>query len=211
MQTGVFRQTLSEKGKNTDTSECREGPGSRQGFGKNDNQTSNRAREGQLASNICQSNVCVNEGGLLMETCDKFEVLEPTHPGTTFQDVVHQDSQGPPHWMIKLDLKDTYLSVPLYHHHRKFETDESSGSNFEEARNQSHFTPRRHADQGTNEGGKKYLVTALELLIALGFMINTKKCARHSDQVMEFLGFVLDSRMSTESEAEILTEDSKQT
>ena len=66
----------------------------------------------------------------------------------------------------------------------------------EENRNQSHFTPRRHADHGTNEGGKKYLATALELLIALGFVVNTKMCVTHPDQVMEFLGFVLDSRIS---------------
>ena len=44
---------------------------------------------------------------------------------------------------------------------------------------------------------RKYLATALELLIALGFVINMKKSATHPDQVLEFLGFVLKSnRMS---------------
>ena len=61
---------------------------------------------------------------------------------------------------------------------------------------------------------RKHLATALKLLIALGFMINMKKSVTHPAQVMEFLGFVLNSNkmfhFPTESEVEIPTEDSKQ-
>ena len=46
----------------------------------------------------------------------------------------------------------------------------------------------------TQEGVKKHLATALELLVALGFVINMKKCAMHPVQSIGFLGFVLDSR-----------------
>ena len=42
---------------------------------------------------------------------------------------------------------------------------------------------------------RKHLATALELLIALGFVINMKKSVARLDQVMEFLGFVLDSNI----------------
>ena len=44
---------------------------------------------------------------------------------------------------------------------------------------------------------RKHLATTLELLIALGFMISMKESVTRPDQVMEFLGFVLNSnRMS---------------
>ena len=58
---------------------------------------------------------------------------------------------------------------------------------------------------------RKHLATSLELLITLGFVINMKKSVTQLDQVMEFLGFVLDSnRMSISLPNQIPTESSKQ-
>ena len=71
-------------------------------------------------------------------------------------------------------------------------TDETSDSNFEKTiilylDNMLIMAPMK-------EEVRKHLATGLELLIALGFVINTKKGVTHPDQVMEFLGFVLDSK-----------------
>jgi len=44
---------------------------------------------------------------------------------------------------------------------------------------------------------RSYLATAVELLVSLGFIINTKKSIFIPSQVIEFLGFVLDSRVMT--------------
>lgn len=122
-------------------------------------------------------------------------------------------------WMIKLDLKDAYLSVPLYHHHRKFvafrwrdQLWRFTSLPFGLSSAPYIFTKLMKPVVAilrklgirvilymlimapTKEEVRKHLATALELLIALGFVINTKKSVTRPDQVMEFLRFVLDSK-----------------
>jgi hypothetical protein len=46
----------------------------------------------------------------------------------------------------------------------------------------------------TRDGAERHLASALELLVALGFMVNMRKSVVQPTQVMEFLGYVLDSR-----------------
>ena len=128
-------------------------------------------------------------------------------------------------WMIKLDLKDAYLSVPLYYHHRKLVAFcwrgllwrftslpfglSSAPFMFTKLMKPIVATLRKlgirlilYLDDmlvmaAAKEEVRKHLATALELLIALGFVINMKKSVTHPEQVMKFLGFVLDSnRMS---------------
>ena len=49
----------------------------------------------------------------------------------------------------------------------------------------------------SKEEARKHLATAVELLIALGFIINMKKSVLSPTQELEFLGFVLNSRKMT--------------
>lgn len=127
--------------------------------------------------------------------------------------------------MIKLNLKDSYLSVPLYYHHRKFLAFcwrgqlwrftsllfglSSAPFMFMKLMKPIVATLRKlgirvilYLDAmlimaPTSKELRKHLATALELLIALGFVINMKKSVTCPDQVMEFLGFMLDSNRMT--------------
>ena len=78
-------------------------------------------------------------------------------------------------------------------------THEAGSIHTEEARNQIDPLPRRYADNGKKQGGSKktYLATAMELLVALGFIINLKKSTLTSTQELEFLGFLLNSHNMT--------------
>ena len=46
----------------------------------------------------------------------------------------------------------------------------------------------------TREGAKKGLAVVLEFFVALGFVVNTKKSVMDPTQLLEFLGFVIDSQ-----------------
>ena len=46
----------------------------------------------------------------------------------------------------------------------------------------------------TWEGATKVLVVILELFVALGFVVNTKKSVMDPTQSLEFLGLVIDSQ-----------------
>ena len=112
----------------------------------------------------------------------------------------------PGDWLVKLDLKDAYLSVLIHASHQKFLTfqwkkqgmaipgppiwieqcplhshqgHETSGSQNEAAGNQIDTLPRRHADHGP---------ISMELLNSLGFIINLKKSVTVPTQKTQFLG-----------------------
>ena len=50
---------------------------------------------------------------------------------------------------------------------------------------------------GSKEEARRHLATAMELLVALGFIINMKKSTLSPTQELEFLGFLLNSRSMT--------------
>ena len=74
-------------------------------------------------------------------------------------------------------------------------TTETSSSDPEEARRTGHTVPRRYA--GSGEEGKRHLATVLELLVALGFIVNIEKSIFSPVQKLNFLGFCLNSLMMT--------------
>ena len=128
-------------------------------------------------------------------------------------------------WMVKLDLKDAYLSVPIHPQHRKFlrfkwedQLWQFSSLPFGLSSAPYVFTKllkpvvtvlRKlgircvlYLDDmlimaQSKERLRSYLATAVELLVSLGFIINTKKSIFSPSQVIEFLGFILDSRVMT--------------
>ena len=125
-------------------------------------------------------------------------------------------------YMMKLDLKDAYLSVPLCPLHRKFVAfhwgDQlwrfktlpfglnSAPYVFTKLTKPIVAVLRKlgirvilYLDDmlilaTTQERARKHLAAALELLVALGFVVNTKKSMTDPTQSLEFLGFVLDSK-----------------
>ena len=125
-------------------------------------------------------------------------------------------------WLVKLDLKDAYLTVPLHSSHRNFLAFRWRGQlwrfrtlPFGLSSAQYTFTKLMkpvvailrklgfrlilYLDDmlvmaQTQEEIKKGLTTALILLTALGFVVNMKKSVIHPTQEIEFLGFVLNTR-----------------
>ena len=124
-------------------------------------------------------------------------------------------------WMVKLDLKDAYLSIPMHVTHRQFLAFRWRGRlwRFKTLPFGLNSAPyiftklmkpvtailRRLGIRAilylddllimaqSKKETKRHLATALELIIALGFIINTKKSVTDPAQEIEFLGFVLNS------------------
>lgn len=128
-------------------------------------------------------------------------------------------------WMAKLDVKDAYLTVPIHPQHQKFlqfrwksQTWQFKVLPFGLNSSPHAFTKllkpvvvclRRLGAQvilylddmlllaRNKEEGRKLLATALELLIALGFIVNMKKRTFDPTQLIEFLGLLLKSQTMT--------------
>ena len=128
-------------------------------------------------------------------------------------------------WMVKLDLKDAFLSVPIHPTHRKylrFQWEEqawefqtlpfglsSAPYVFTKLLKPAVATLHRlgmrlvlYLDDmlilaQTREMTRECLATALELLLSLGFIINLKKSVLNPTQKIEFLGFQIDSQRMT--------------
>ena len=128
-------------------------------------------------------------------------------------------------WMVKLDLKDAYLAIPIHAQHQKFlqfrwdsQTWQfktlpfglnSAPHTFTKLMKPVVAVIRRLAVRlilylddmliaaRTTEEVRRHLATALELLVALGFIINIKKSIFEPTQNLEFLGFQLNSLLMT--------------
>ena len=125
-------------------------------------------------------------------------------------------------WMVKLDLKDPFLSVPIHSTHRRylrFQWEEqawefqtlpfslsSAPCVFTKLLKPAVATMHRlgmrlvlYLDDmlilaQTIQMTRECLATALELLLSLGFVINLKKSVLSPTQKIEFLGFQIDSQ-----------------
>ena len=128
-------------------------------------------------------------------------------------------------WLVKLDLKDAYFSVPIHPSSQKFlkfkwrgQTWQFKALPFGLSSAPYVFTKlmkpvvsilRRLGIRSilylddmlimsrSKEEARRHLATAVELLIALGFIINLKKSVLSPTQELEFLGFVLNSLKMT--------------
>ena len=136
------------------------------------------------------------------------------------KDLIQRDD-----WMVKLDLKDAYLSVPLHHSCRnlfafhwnrqvwRFKTlpfGVNSAPYIFTKLTKPVVSLLRHLGirlilylddlliMGNGiEQTRRWLATSLEVLTALGFIVNLKKSVTTPTQTMEFLGFVLNSTQMT--------------
>jgi len=128
-------------------------------------------------------------------------------------------------WLLKLDLKDAYLSVPIHEDHQKylrFRWDDrtwqfralpfglsSAPQTFTKLLKPVVCTLRRLGvrlilylddmlimSQSRHEI-RAHLATTMELLCALGFIINMKKSVFTPTRSIEFLGFAVDSTTMT--------------
>ena len=128
-------------------------------------------------------------------------------------------------WLLKLDLKDAYLAVPIHQAHREFlkfqwqdQLWQFQALPFGLSSNLYVFTNllkpvvlilRKlgirlvlYLDDMLitakhREEAKSHLATIMDLLLSLGFIINLKKSVLSPTQELELLGFVLRSRKMT--------------
>ena len=125
-------------------------------------------------------------------------------------------------WMLKLDLKDAYLSVPIHRAHQKYLRFRWGGrlwvlpfglssapQTFTKLMKPVVSTLRKlgfrlilYLDDmlmmaHSKEEARKGLAAAMELLCSLGFIINVKKSVFTPARTIEFLGFTLDSASMT--------------
>ena len=142
-------------------------------------------------------------------------------------------------WMVKLDLKDAYLSIPMHSSHRQYLAFRWRGRlwMFKTLPFGLNSAPyiftklmkpviailRRLGIRAilylddllimaqSREEAKRHLATALELITALGFIINTKKSITDPAQEIEFLGFGGHDHFPTTTEDEVPEESSKAT
>ena len=120
--------------------------------------------------------------------------------------------------LIKLDLKDAYLTVPIHSSHQKYlrfqlhgqtwefkvlpfglsKTHEASGVHTEEAGNQINPLPRRYADNGHKQGGSKETPSHSSGATS-GSSVYNQPEKEHPlpTQELEFLGFLLNSHNMT--------------
>lgn len=131
----------------------------------------------------------------------------------------------PGDWLVKLDLKDAYLSVPIHPSHQKFLQFQWGGQTWQFKvlpfglssapytftklmkpvvsalrRLGIHLILYRDDMLIMGENKRKlqgHLASALMLLIALGFIVNLKKSIVTPTQELEFLGFLLNSAKMT--------------
>ena len=125
-------------------------------------------------------------------------------------------------WLLKLDLKDAYLTVPIHPDHRKYLRFQWQGQawqfrvlpfglnsaplTFTKLTKPIVSTLRRleirmilYLDDmllmaDSAQEAKAHLRVALETLVALWFVINMKKSVFHPTQKLEFLGFVISTQ-----------------
>ena len=128
-------------------------------------------------------------------------------------------------WLVKLDLKDAYLTVPMHQEHQKFLKFRWQNQSWQFkvlpfGLSSAPYTFTKlmkpvvsllrslsirmilYLDDmlimaETPEEVSKHLATALDLLVGLGFVINIPKSSLTPKQRLEFLGFVLDTRQMT--------------
>lgn len=128
-------------------------------------------------------------------------------------------------WLLKLDLKDAYLAVPIHQAHREFlkfqwqdQLWQFQALPFGLSSAPCVFTKLLKPVVSTlrklgirlvlylddmlimakhREEAKSHLATIMDLLLSLGFIINLKKSVLSPTQELEFLGFVLRSREMT--------------
>ena len=126
-------------------------------------------------------------------------------------------------WMAKLDLKDAYLSVPIYPPHRNYLSFQWQKKIWEFKSLPFGLRSAPHAFTKllkpvvallrklvircilylddmlimaqSKQDLQSHLATAIELLTLLGFIINTKKSVFKPTQKIEFLGFQIDSTL----------------
>ena len=125
-------------------------------------------------------------------------------------------------WLVKLDLKDAYLTVPMHRDHWKFLRFRWKGRLWQFkvlpfGLSSAPYTFTKlmkpvisllrklgirvilYLDDmlimaESQEEAKRHLATALELLVCLGFVVNTRKSVFSPSQSLEFLGFLLDTQ-----------------
>ena len=125
-------------------------------------------------------------------------------------------------WLLKLDLKDAYLSVPIHQDHRRYLRFHWQGQTWEFrilpfGLNSAPWTFTKltkpivsmlrrlgirmiiYLDDvllmaDSAQESRTHLRAALEILVALGFVINTKKSVFQPTQRLDFLGFVNDAQ-----------------
>ena len=214
VQTGVFRLPLSEKGTNTGTFERGEGPALDGELEKMAmKQAIELVRDSSQATFVSPMFVVTKADGCWRPVIN-LKCLNQHILARHFKMESIKTAKGllcREDWMIKLDLKDAYLLVPLYHHHRKFLAFHWRGQLwrftslpfglssapfiFTKLMKPIVATLRKlgirvilYLDDilvmaPTKEEVRKHLATALELLIALGFVINMKKSVTCPDQV----------------------------
>ena len=128
-------------------------------------------------------------------------------------------------WLVKLDLKDAYLTVPIHSSHQKYLRFQWQGQTWEfkvlpfglssapytfsKLMKPVVSTLRKLGIRSilylddmlimarSKEEARRHLATAMELLVALGFIINLKKSTLSPTQELEFLGFLLNSHNMT--------------
>ena len=128
----------------------------------------------------------------------------------------------PGDWLLKLDLKDAYLTVPIHQNHRKYLRFRWQGQTWQFqvlpfGLNSAPCTFTKLTKPVVSvlrrlgvrviiylddmllmaksaQEASAHLRAAIEILVALGFVINLKKSVFQPSQRLEFLGFVIDSR-----------------
>ena len=126
-------------------------------------------------------------------------------------------------YMIKVDLKDAYLTVSIHTSHRKYLRFSWNGSNYQfkmlpfglSIAPRTFMKIMRPVMAKLQEQGLRLIIYLDDILLVanspeklrhhtrilidhlqdLGFILNTKKCVLEPCQLIEFLGFLIDSRM----------------
>ena len=135
----------------------------------------------------------------------------------SLRDTLHRD-----YWMIKVDLKDAYLTVPIHASHRKYLRFSWNGTDFQfkvlpfglSTAPRTFTKIMRPVTAKLREQGLRLIVYLDDILLMaespqdlhchtqilvsllqdLGFILNTKKCVLEPTRRIEFLGFLVDSR-----------------
>ena len=128
----------------------------------------------------------------------------------------------PGDWLLKLDLKDAYLTVPIHQNHRKYLRFHWHGQTWQFqvlpfGLNSAPCTFMKltkpivsilrrlgvrviiYLDDmllmaKSAQEASAHLRAAVEILVALGFVVNSKKSVFQPSQRLEFLGFVINSK-----------------
>ena len=176
---------------------------------------------------LYQSDIPCPKVRRLMAPSDKLEITEQVSNYPSFQNGINQDSKGVQRgdWLVKLDLKDAYLMVPIHSSHQKYLRFQWQGQTwkfkvlpfglssapytFSKLMKPVVSTLRKLGIRSilylddklimarSKEEARRHLATAMELLVALGFIIKLKKSTLSPTQELEFFGFLLNSHNMT--------------